>query len=241
MASSKAATRTRGELEDEIEHLTRRVEELRQEIDELRDLTERMEENIEDAGNAIERWREAFDMVLTDDGKWSWGPYVEESTKCRIELEWQRKEHNALVQQHNDLVRKWNMKMLGGQPVGRPLGASPAQMAQVLELRNDGMSLRAIADETNLGLNTVRTIVDKKRSAGRAARRARQLMGRIHTQAKEKWEGEEWEIPRDKDAKQKASKFRRQKQTLDALPRQAQRVVEAGQKLIKEAKGLGKS
>jgi hypothetical protein len=241
MARSKAATRTRGELEDEIEHLTRRVEELRQQIDEERDLVTRMTENVEDADGVIEHWKEAFEMVLTDDNKWSWGPYLKEAAECKIDLEWQRKEHNALVQKHNDLVRKWNMKMLGGQPVGRPLGASRAQIAQVLELRNDGMSLRAIADETSLGLNTVRTIVDKKHNVGRAARRARQLMRKMHTQADEAWEVEAWEIPRDKGAKQKARKFKRQKQTLDALPKQAQRVVEEGRALIKEAKGLGRS
>jgi hypothetical protein len=236
MASNKRI----GELEDEIKARDRRIEDLRTEIDEQRDLISRLREHAEDYDQCIERWCETFGMQMTDDGAWTWGPYVEESTKCRIELEWQRKEHNDLVQQHNDLVRKWNMKLLGGQPVGRPLGASPAQIAQVLELRNDGMSLRSIETTTSLSLSTVRTIVDKKHNAGRARRRAGQLMGRIHKQAKEKWEAEEWEIPREKDAKQKASKFKRQKQTLDALPKQAQRVVEDGRALIKEAKGLGK-
>jgi hypothetical protein len=181
-------------------------------------------------------------MVLNDDGVWTWGPYVMESQKCKIELEWQRKEHNALVQNHNDLVRKWNhahcVKVLGGQPVGRPLAASEAQIVQVLNLRNAGMSLRAIADETSLGLNTVRTIIDKKRNAGRVARRAHMLMRKDEITGLEE---EAWEIEREPDARQRASKFKRQKRTIDALPKQAQRVVEEGRALIKEAKGLGRA
>jgi DNA-binding CsgD family transcriptional regulator len=47
------------------------------------------------------------------------------------------------------------------QPVGRPLAASEAQQATVRRLRKAGKSLRWIAEETSLGLNTVRTIVGK--------------------------------------------------------------------------------
>jgi hypothetical protein len=53
--------------------------------------------------------------------------------------------------EYNELARKWNYKILGGQAVGRPLAASEAQIA----LRDAGMSLRTIAEETSLGLNTV--------------------------------------------------------------------------------------
>jgi hypothetical protein len=54
-------------------------------------------------------------------------------------------------------------------------------------------------------------------------------------------EEEAWEIEREPDARQRASKFKRQKRTIDALPKQAQRVVEEGRALIKEAKGLGRA
>ncbi len=47
------------------------------------------------------------------------------------------------------------------QPVGRPLAASEAQQATVRKLRKAGKSLRWIAEETALGLNTVRTILVK--------------------------------------------------------------------------------
>jgi hypothetical protein len=59
------------------------------------------------------------------------------------------------------------MKLLGGQPVGRPLAAGEGQIATVLQLRASGTSLRDIVEETGLGLSTVRTIIDKKRDAGR--------------------------------------------------------------------------
>ena len=230
---------TKGELQDELKARDRRIG---GEIDEQRDLISRLRENVEDVGNTIERWCEAFDMVQNDDGTWGWGPYVREAQECKIELEWRREEHNALVQKHNALVKKWNMKMLGGNPVGRPLAASEAQIMQVLQLRNAGTSLRGIADETNLGLNTVRTIIDKKHHAGRVARRARTLMRKRGNDPEAiGWEHEEWEIERKPYARQKASKFKRQKHTIDALPKQVQRVIEEGQALIKEAKGLGRN
>jgi DNA repair exonuclease SbcCD ATPase subunit len=129
---------TKGELEDELKQRDRRIEELRQEIDELRDLNQRLGEHADDYANIIEQWKEAFDMVLDDDGKWSWGPFLADLMVYKIEAEDQRKEYNALVQKHNDLVQKWNMKMLGGNPIGRPLAASQTQIVQVLELRNAG-------------------------------------------------------------------------------------------------------
>jgi hypothetical protein len=50
--------------------------------------------------------------------------------------------------------------------VGRPLAASEAQCATVLKLHKAGTSLRAIAEETSLGLRTVRTIVDGRKRHG---------------------------------------------------------------------------
>jgi hypothetical protein len=221
--------RTIGELEDELKARDKRIEELRSEVDELRDLIQRLSEYADDYVNMVERWKEGFDMVLTDDGKWTWGPFLTDLMQYKFEAEDRRKEYNALVQKHNELVRKWDMKILGGNPAGRPLAASEAQIKQVMELRNTGTSLRGIADETNLGLNTVRTIVDKMYDAGRIARRGQQLRRKGYAA----WEGEEIEIEREPDARQKASKFRRQKHTIDALPKQAQRMIEDGRALIK--------
>jgi hypothetical protein len=75
-------------------------------------------------------------------------------------------------------VRDWNkyLPRINGEPrnVGRPLAASEAQVVQVLKLRQQGYSLRDIADETSLGLSTVRTIVAQKNGTDRTSKRHRQ-------------------------------------------------------------------
>jgi hypothetical protein len=209
MARSKATTR--GELQDEIKHRDKRIEELRQEVDEQRDLIRRLREHAEDYDNCIERWAEAFGMVMTDDGMWTWEPF------------W--KEHNELVDDYNDLVRRWNkfLPLINREPrnVGRPLAASEAQCAEVLKLHKQGRSLRGIADDTSLGLNTVRTIVDQRRGRDRTTKKHRQRFERI-------------------ELGKLLAGWKRRKRTGDVLPRQAQRVVKEGQALIKEAKGLGR-
>jgi FtsZ-binding cell division protein ZapB len=202
-------TRSIGALEEEIKRRDERIDELRHEIDQLRDLVRRMEENVDDADNVIEAWKETFDMVETESGTWTNGPF------------WDK--HNALVGRFNDLVRRWNkyLPVINGrtQPVGRPLAASEAQVAQVRKLRKAGRSLRWIADEMSLGVNTVRTIVAKDNGSDRTTRKHREHV----------------EIDRAQ-----ATRWKRQKRTGDALPKRAQRVVEEGRALIKEAKGLGR-
>jgi hypothetical protein len=204
--------KTVGELQDELKHKDERIEELRQEIDEQGELIQRLREHAEDYDNCMERWKETFQMTMTDDGSWTWNPF------------W--KEHFKTIDDYNALVRNWNkyVPFINGrtQPVGRPLAASEAQAAEVLRLHKQGRSLRGIADDTSLGLNTVRTIVTKKNGTDRTMKKHRQRLERI-------------ELDRVRLASQ-----RRQKRTGDALPRQAQRVVEEGRDLIKEAKGLGR-
>jgi hypothetical protein len=199
-----------GELEDQLKAKDRRIEELRLEVDELRDLTRRMSEHADDYVNSIEAWKETFEMQLGDDGKWTNAPWWDE--------------HNELVDNYNDLVRRWNryLHLIRQQPVGRPLGASEAQVAQVRKLRKAGKSLRWIAEELNLGVHTVRTIVGKQDGTDRTSKKHRDRLGRIEV-----------------DRKQLAS-WNRQKRTGDSLPRRAQAVVEEGRALLKEAKGLGR-
>jgi hypothetical protein len=194
-------------LEDDIKMRDRRIEELRREVDELRDLVRRMEEQVEDAGNVIERWAEAFDMEMTEKGSWTWKPFWDE--------------HVKLVERYNDLVRRWNrfVPLINRQPVGRPLAASEAQCASVLKLRKAGSSLRDIAEETSLGLNTVRTIVNKADGNDRTSRKYR---------------------ARIEPDRQKAITWKRRKRTGDALPGQVQHTFEEGKALLKEAKGLGR-
>jgi hypothetical protein len=135
---------------------------------------------------------------------------------------WQ--EHWQTIDAYNKLVREWNaaLPLINGrtQPVGRPLAASEAQVLEVKRLRKTGRSLRGIVDDTNLGFGTVRTIIDRGNGTDRTTEKHRARIG----------------LDRMRLASQ-----RQQKRTGDALPRQAQRVVEEGQELIKEAKGLGRA
>ena len=121
-----------GELEDELKVKERRIEELRQEIDEQRELIDRLRENSEEADGVFEAWIETFEMERTDSGGLTWKPF------------WQ--EHNQLIDDYNDLVRRWNkyLPVINREPrnVGRPLAASEAQVVQVQKLRKAGRSLR---------------------------------------------------------------------------------------------------
>ena len=197
-----------GELEDEIAHRDRRIVELRQEIDDLRDLVRRCEEQAEDTDSIFERWKETFGMELTDDGSWTWKPFWDG---------WQKliDDYNALVHQWNKFVPLINARR---QNVGRPLAASEAQCVQVLKLHKAGNSLRGIAEETSLSLNTVRTIVSKATGADRAT--------------KSRWQ-------RIDPDRQRLATWKRQRRTSDTLPKRAQRTVEKGRALLKEVKGLG--
>ena len=201
-----------GELEDELKVKERRIEELRQEIDEQRELIDRLRENSEEADGVFEAWIETFEMERTDSGGLTWKPF------------WQ--EHNQLIDDYNDLVRRWNkyLPVINREPrnVGRPLAASEAQVVQVQKLRKAGRSLRGIAEDTSLSVDTVRTIVGKMNGQDRTTTKHRQRLERI-------------------DERQRLVKWKRQRRTGDALPRRVQRVVEEGCALVKEAKGLGRA
>jgi hypothetical protein len=195
------------QLEGELERRDHRIMELRQDLDEARDLIHRLEEHADDYINCIERWKEAFGME-GDGVSWTWEPWIDR--------------HNKLVDDYNDLVRNWNKYLpvinQSQQPVGRPLGASEAQCTQVLRLRGRGKSLRWIAEETNLGLGTVRTVIDGANRKGRTMRKHRERV----------------------DIGPLLRTEKAQKRVRATLPAQAQRVVEEGRALIKEAKGLGR-
>ena len=157
----------------------------------------------------LESWQQAFEMVQDDDGKWSWAPWWDQ--------------HNDLVDRYNALVRRWNKAVPrlneGLQDVGRPLAASESQAATVTELRKAGKSLRGIAEEMELGLNTVRIIVGRINRTDRTTRKRWVRLGLD---------------PREL-AHQKS-----RKRTAAALPKRMQAVIETGNELVKEAKGLGR-
>lgn len=158
MAKLKSSLQARiAALEDELKQRDVRIRKLRADLDKAEQFVNEMREHVEDASALTASWIEAFDMVATHDCKWSWKPFIER--------------HNDLVGRHNELVREWNKFMPAaavrprnvGCPrnVGRPLAASEAQVAQVRKLHKQGTSLRSIAEETSLGVRTVRTIVER--------------------------------------------------------------------------------
>jgi hypothetical protein len=202
-----------GELEDQLKQRDRRIEELREEIDEQRDLIKRFSEHAEDYTNSIEAWCDAFGMVMTDGGLWTWKPFWDE--------------HNKMIDDYNDLVRRYN-RLLGfvrePQPVGRPLGASESQVATVRKLHKEGVSLRGIMDETSLTFSTVRTIVGQIDHTDRTTQKRRERLG----------------LEPIKIDRQQRAQWKRQKRTGNALPKRAQAVAEEGRALALEAKGLGK-
>jgi hypothetical protein len=126
---------------------------LRAERDEAQALVREMEEHLTDCNTMIERWIEAFDMVQDEDGKWCWKQAFVRGD------EWLHK-YVDLARRWNKIVSQYNARV-APRNVGRPMGASEAQQVQVRKLRQSGMSLRGIADETSLALHTIRTIVGK--------------------------------------------------------------------------------
>ena len=172
-------------------------------VDELRELVSRLREHVEDGAGVIESWQETFGMVETEGG-WTWAPFWDE--------------RNRIIDDYNALVRDWNkhLPLINGRyrPIGRPLAASAAQISQVLKLHKCGSSLRGIADETSLGLPTVRTIIGKRYGTDRTSQRHRERI----------------------DNRIRASTWKRQRRTGDALPKRVQRIVKEGEALVKEAK-----
>jgi hypothetical protein len=200
-----------GWFRDQLRQRDRLIAELRQEQDEATDLLRRFGEYEDDYNATLESWQEAFGMVLNNSNQWTWEPF------------W--KENWELVDKYNELVKLWNRNVAafaGLQDVGRPLGASDAQVAAVTKLHKQGKSLRAIVDETSLSFRTVRTIVERKQGTDRTTRARRQKIERIEI---DKFQRAHW---------------RRQKRDGDALPKRVAGVIETGKALVTEAKGLGR-
>jgi hypothetical protein len=151
------------ELEDALKERDRRIAELKRDVDKERDLVHRMDEHLRDAGDMIDRWKHAFEMALNDEGMWVWDRSFVEGDEWFAKYDALLKEWNRFVPEYNAAVLKRN--------VGRPLAASEAQRTEVRRRRKRGESLRAIADETSLGLQTVRTIIDQGAGVDRTTRK----------------------------------------------------------------------
>jgi len=90
----------------------------------------------------------------------------------------------------------------------------------VIKRRNAGQSLRLIAEDTALGLRTVRTIADKADGVDRAT------LARLERIAPDKF----------REARERSRQRMR-----DALPHQITLAHERGTDLVKQAKGLLKN
>jgi Helix-turn-helix domain of resolvase len=197
------------DLEDKLKLAERRADEMRKERDEANNLVTRMEEHVKSARELIDSWIYAFDMQLGDDGMWGFDD----------------RKRDAIIDAYIDLVRRWNKlvpsynAIIRKNPVGRPLAASEAQIAQVRKLAKRGMSIRAIMIETNLGMQTVRTILDKD---DRIDRTSKKIMERI-----------DYRPVRDMAASAHA-----RKRTRDALSTKINETIAEGNKLLNEAKGI---
>lgn len=199
---------TKGELEDKVRELERRLQDVKRELDEAHDLVQRQNENVRDANELIETWIQAFEMVHNDEGDWVWSPAYVDGREWLDKYETLLREWNAAVENFNDVLAPRN--------VGRPLAASEAQVETVLKLRKQGRSLRWIVEETSLGLQTVRTIVDGK---DRKDRTSRKYYERIKSDGTER-------------------AWRAKEQMRRHLPRRINNVRKTGEELRKEAKGL---
>ena len=202
------------ELEADLRYRDDQIKELRQDNSRAFDLVAEMGEQVEAGNDLIASWIEVFKMEQDDDGLWMFKPMAAVD------------DYNALHEDREKLVRQWN-KFVGDynatvapRGLGRPLQASEAQIKEVRKLRKAGISLRGIAEQTGLGLRTVRTIVGKDAGTDRTSKRTNLLRKR--------------EIDR-----QRAADYRAQKRTRESLPTRITETKKRGEDLIKAAKGLG--
>jgi hypothetical protein len=64
--------------ENETKHRDRHILELKRELDEAQTLIAEMREQVLDCNDVIDRWVEAFDMALGDNGTYSFAPWTAE-------------------------------------------------------------------------------------------------------------------------------------------------------------------
>ncbi len=198
------------ELEDALKEKERRLQELKADLDESNDLVRRQGEHVRACAETVEAWKAAFKMEPRDDGVWVWNESVVAGER------W----HDRYV----DLVHKWNRNvadfnatMVRRRNVGRSLAASDAQRQTVIKLRTAGKSLRAIAEQTSLGLTTVRTILDQR------DRRDRTSVKHLERIRQDMVEEKTWQS---------------QKRTRRSLPRRIDALRQQGDELRNEGKGL---
>jgi len=155
----------------ELTHLRGRVKKLVDELGEMRNLVIAMQEHVEKADAQIERSNEVIRQRIKD-FETMWADKSGEWNEGLV------KRYNDLTNEYNRVVRKWNRYVVSLKPsrvIGRPLQASEAQQTRVRKLRKAGHIRRDIAHETNLSIQTVRTIVKRKEGADRPNKQRNEL------------------------------------------------------------------
>jgi hypothetical protein len=203
------------DLETELLLLKDDKKQLRNDLDEAHELVDKMRERVEDGNSLIESWIEVFDMQQNEDGLWEWNEVDTFNWKAMLMM---FDDHRALVREWNKRVDRWNTTF-SPRNVGRPLQASESQVQDVRRLRKDGVSLRAIASQTALGLGTVRTILDQSTS------RERSRTGELRREHYDKMAGADFK------AKMRGREY---------LEKRINSTLKSGAELVKAAKGLGK-
>ena len=168
---------TIGELEDDVKRLTKRLDDIRCEHDETVALVSIKCETLALQEEALQNWRDQIDVFFwveaIKDAEASRKEYADRYEALLAEAIKDRKEYadryeallakwNAFVPEYNEVVAQKKRNF------GRPPAASNAQAARVLDLHKADQSLRSIAEDINIGVRSVRTIIDKKDGVDRA-------------------------------------------------------------------------
>lgn len=202
-------------LESDLEKRDREIKELKEKRREALDLVDQMSEHVQDGRDLIESWIEVCDMKEDESGVWLFdvnhADLIERYNKLHGE-------HQKLVSDWNKFVGQWNREV-DPRERGRPIAASAVQIEEVRKLHKGEASLRAIAENTGLGLRTVRTIVEKDAGTDRTTKRTNLLRKR--------------EFDR-----RRAADWRAKKKQFDALPNRITDHQKRGEELRRAAKDI---
>jgi Helix-turn-helix domain of resolvase len=208
------------ELEDEVKQCDRRIADLKRDLDKERDLVVRLDEHLRDASETMDAWKQAFDMVQNEEGVWEWSRSFVEGDDWAEKYGALLKEWNRFVPEFNSMIALVDDRRLAGRLVkrepGRPLAANAEQRAKIFELHEEGTSLRDIAAETKLGLQTVRTLIGKITGTDRTSRKLSRI---AHDRTHER-------------------QWRAKSQSRKALPKRIATWEKTAAELRKEVKGL---
>jgi hypothetical protein len=198
------------ELLAEIKSRDRRMDELRREINDQNALITELREEMEDLRDTLARFRDTFDLVPgVEPDTVTNGPMVDRLNEAQAET-------YRLAGKYNDLLR-FTRTRVWPQPMGRPLAASKAQRQRILAHHEAGRSIRWIAEEMNLGVRTVRTVIDKKDGVDRTTL--------------DRWQRISPDMRQERDRRRREKDVRAMRQRIPSL-------LESSAELIKQAKGL---